>query len=103
MIAAFTSTALALSRIIDIAILNDNNLRSTIEDMKEKYRELCFELTELWGMQNILVDSIALSNTGMILKYLLHRLTTIGLSEGLFNDAEISHTKYSEYYAEMFS
>ena len=55
--------------IIDIAVPNDSNIRSTIEEKKEKYSELCFELTELWGMKNISVVPITLSNTGVIPKY----------------------------------
>ena len=76
--------------IIDIAVPNDSNIRSTIEGKKEKYSELCFELTELWGIKNISVVPITLSNTGVIPKYLLQGLTTLGLSEGLYKDMQKS-------------
>lgn len=50
--------------IINITLLNDSNLVSTIKGKEEKYSELWLELTELWGMPNIVPSNIKILTPG---------------------------------------
>lgn len=43
------------TEIIEISVPYDSYLHSTIKDKNDKYTDLCFEVTELWRMQNMLV------------------------------------------------
>lgn len=66
---------------IDIAVLCDSNLRRKIEGKKDKYSELHFQLTVLWGIKKILVVPVVLSNIGVIPKNVFKELTTLGIAE----------------------
>lgn len=70
--------------IIDVSISCDSDLPSTIEEKKEKNNELCFQVTGLWGTQNLSVFPIVLSNAGVKPKCLFKGLAIPEIPEYLY-------------------
>lgn len=70
--------------LIDIAIPNNNNIRSKHNEKIAKYRDLEVRIKTQWKLRSTRIVPIVISTTGTIPKDLLHNLRDLGLNENLY-------------------
>ncbi|XP_050514746.1 uncharacterized protein LOC126889989 [Diabrotica virgifera virgifera] len=70
--------------LIDVAIPNNNNLRSKFTEKIAKYRDLEIQIRRQWRMQSTQTIPIIMSTTGVIPKTLLESIKKLGLNEHLY-------------------
>ncbi|XP_050501336.1 uncharacterized protein LOC126881234 [Diabrotica virgifera virgifera] len=70
--------------LIDVAIPNNNNLRSKFTEKIAKYRDLEIQIRRQWRMQSTQTIPIVMSTTGVIPKNLLESIKRLGLNEHLY-------------------
>ncbi|KAL1445943.1 hypothetical protein WDU94_010899 [Cyamophila willieti] len=69
--------------IVDFAVVNENNIESTENTKRQKYRDLAQHIKEQWQLQEVIILPMVLSTTGIVPCQLKEALRKLKINENV--------------------
>ncbi|KAL3275089.1 hypothetical protein HHI36_019861 [Cryptolaemus montrouzieri] len=83
--------------LLDVKIPVDDNMNRAYTEKVEKYRDLAFEMREIYGFQSVIVMPLIISVNGLVEIHLAENTKKLGLDTSIISAAHTRHNHIPQY------